>query len=86
MQAQAVELQKAVDQGHQPWRTDPAMVAQTFVLSRFGWRNVDTRLTGPHTVAVTNRGTGEIVVLQLRQPVRQGQGGIWIVTGGHPSP
>ena len=79
-----MKLQKAVDQGHQPWRTDPAMVAQTFVLNRFGWRDVEIHLTAPHTVAVTNRGTGEIVVLQLRQPARQGQGGIWIVTGGHP--
>lgn len=79
---QATELQQSVDQGHQPWRLEQTMVAETFVLSRFGWDSVDARLADPHTAEVTNRADGKMVVLQLRQPAREGEGGIWAVVSG----
>lgn len=78
----AADLQEAVDQGHQPWRADAAAVSTTFVLSRFGWQNPDVQLADPHTAEVTNPADGRIVSLQLRQPAREGNGGIWVVEGG----
>lgn len=80
--ATAKELQAAVDAGHQPWRLDPASVAQSFVASRFGWSPATVAMADPHTAEVTDQRTGSIVVLQLRQPVRSGSGGIWAVISG----
>ena len=80
--ADAAALQQSVDQGHQPWRVDRTMVAEAFVRSRFGWQNPVAQLTDQHTVEVTNPADGRIVSLQLSQPARQGQGGIWIVASG----
>ena len=80
--AQANELQQAVDAGHQPWRVSATMVATAFVQGRFGWSDADCALADPHTAEVTNRADGRIVVLQLRQPARDGQGGIWTVVSG----
>jgi hypothetical protein len=71
-----------VDAGHQPWRLDPASVAQSFVASRFGWSPATVAMADPHTAEVTDQRTGSIVVLQLRQPVRSGSGGIWAVISG----
>ena len=80
--AEAGELQRAVDEGSQPWRLDPSLVAQAFVADRFGWSDTEARTADPHTVEVTDRMDGSIVVLQLRQPVREGADGIWVVTDG----
>ncbi|MEZ7236263.1 acyl transferase [Rhodococcus sp. GXMU-t2271] len=79
---EAGELQRAVDEGSQPWRLDPSLVAQAFVADRFGWSDTEARTADPHTVEVTDRADGSIVVLQLRQPVREGADGIWVVTDG----
>lgn len=79
---QAEALQRAVDEGSQPWRLDPSLVAQAFVADRFGWSDTDARAADPHTVEVTNRADGSIVVLQLRRPVRESADGIWVVTDG----
>ncbi|WP_240918452.1 acyl transferase [Rhodococcus sp. 14C212] len=79
---EAEALQRAVDEGRQPWRLDPSLVAQAFVAARFGWSDTDARAADPHTVEVTNRADGSIVVLQLRRPAREGADGIWVVTDG----
>ncbi|EME59150.1 acyl transferase [Rhodococcus ruber BKS 20-38] len=79
---EAGKLQRAVDEGSQPWRLDPSLVAQAFVADRFGWSDTEARMADPHTVEVTDRADGSIVVLQLRQPVREGADGIWVVTDG----
>ncbi|MGK2320134.1 acyltransferase [Gordonia rhizosphera] len=79
---EAEALQRAVDAGSQPWRLEPTLVAEAFVAGRFGWNDVDARAADPHTVEVTNRVDGSIVVLQLRQPVREGSDGIWVVLDG----
>jgi len=80
--AQAAQLQDAVDAGHQPWRLDQASVASSFAQGRFGWTDVDTMTVDPHTIEVTDRASGQRVVLQLRQPVRSGPDGVWIVVSG----
>ncbi len=78
----AEQLQREVDEGHQPWRTDMAAVAEAFVHHQLGWTDATARLADPHTVEVTNEADGRIVVLQLRQPAREGDGGIWVVVSG----
>ena len=79
---QLAELQQAVDQGHQPWRVEPAAVAQAFAAARFGWSAATATPTDGHTVEVTDPASGAKATLQLQQPVRTGAGGIWVVAGG----
>ena len=79
---QEAELQQAVDQGHQPWRTDPAAVAQAFVAARFGWSAATATSADGHTVDVTDPASGAKASLDVAQPVRPGAGGIWVVVGG----
>lgn len=78
----AEELQREVDEGHQPWRTDMAAVAEAFAHHQLGWTDARARLADPHTAEVTNEADGRIVVLQLRQPAREGDGGIYVVVSG----
>ena len=79
---QAQALQDEVDAGHQPWRLDQLAVAEAFVAERLGWTDVEARQADPHTIEVTNSADGAIVVLQLRQPAREGAEGIWVVVSG----
>ena len=79
---QAAELQHEVDSGHQPWRTDIAAVADAFVRGQLGWDDADVALADPHTAEVTHPSDGRMVSLQVRQPVREGAGGIWVVVSG----
>jgi hypothetical protein len=58
------------------------MVAEAYVRSSIGWDDVGVALADPHTVEVTHRPDGRIVTLQVRQPAREGPGGIWVVTSG----
>lgn len=80
--AELRELQAAVDEGHQPWRTDASAVAEVFAGVRFGWSAPRAVPLDPHTVEVTDPRTGSTVVFRLRQPVRTGATGIWTVTAG----
>jgi hypothetical protein len=84
-QDQAAALQRAVDEGRQPWRADPELVAQSFVAGRFGWpaADVTTRRVAQNRVIVTHRPTGAKVGLVVAQPARQGAGGIWTVVRGY---
>jgi hypothetical protein len=84
-QAQASTLQRAVDEGHQPWRADPELVAQSFVAGRFGWPagDVTTARVAENRVIVTFRPTGSKVGLVVAQPARRGVGGIWTVVRGY---
>jgi hypothetical protein len=78
----AADLQKAVDQGHEPWRLDQSSVATMFTRDRLGWTDVDVALDDPHTVQVTDRTSRHLVSLQMRQPVHEGDTGIWVVDSG----
>jgi hypothetical protein len=79
---QAAQLQQDVDAGHQPWRLDEIAVAEAFVADQLGWTDVDSRLTDPQTVEVTNQSDGAVVTLRLQQPVREGPDGVWVVAAG----
>lgn len=80
--AQAAALQQSVDEGHQPWRVHADMVADSYVRNRFGWEDARVAMADPHTAEITNRPDGHMVTLQLRQPVREGPTGIWVVSSG----
>lgn len=79
---QAADLQASIDEGHQPWRVHPEMVAEAYVRNRFGWEDLQVAMADPHTAEVTNRPDGQMITLQLRQPVREGPTGIWVVVSG----
>ena len=79
--AAVTALQTAVDQGAQPWRLDPQMVALAFARSRFGWMMPRTQRVAADTVTV-DAGAGGAISLHLAQPGRTGADGIWAVTGG----
>lgn len=78
----AADLQEEVDEGHEPWRLDQSSVAAVFASNRFGWTDVEIALDDPHTVQVTEKASGHGVSLQMRQPVREGETGIWVVDSG----
>jgi hypothetical protein len=78
----AADLQAEVDEGHEPWRLDQGSVATTFAAHRFGWTDVEIALDDPHTVQVTDVESRHLVSLQMRQPVREGEDGIWVVDSG----
>jgi hypothetical protein len=78
----AADLQREVDEGHEPWRLDQSSVATTFAGHRFGWTDVEIALDDPHTVQVTDTAGRHVVSLQLRQPAREGQTGMWVVDSG----
>ena len=78
----AAELQEEVDEGHEPWRLDQSSVARVFANNRFGWTDVQIALDDPHTVQVSETSTQHLVSLQMRQPVREGETGIWVVDSG----
>lgn len=78
----AADLQAEVDEGHEPWRLDQSSVAAMFAGNRFGWTDVEIALDDPHTVQVTDTASQHLVSLQMRQPAREGETGIWVVDSG----
>jgi hypothetical protein len=75
-------LQECVDQGHQPWRLDPAIVASVALREEFGeeiefdrCRCAAIRYTD-NGIVVTCEGSKTYQVL-LRQLVREDDYGIW---------
>lgn len=78
----AADLQEEVDEGHEPWRLDQSSVATVFTSHRLGWADVEIALDDPHTVQVTEKASEHVISLQMRQPVREGETGIWVVDSG----
>jgi hypothetical protein len=83
---QAGKVQRAVDDGHQPWRLDPAAVVAGYARGALGISKPAVRGGGETIFAVASP-DGEIVGhVKVTQPVRQGPRGIWVVTGFEPAP
>ena len=86
-------LQAEVDQGHMPWRLKPVEVARvegeplgfaptdSFDLTR---QFRDPGTGAEHAVVRAVHGD-EIYELQLVQPVRQGEDGIWVIEAVQPA-
>jgi hypothetical protein len=80
---EAAELQRSVDQGHQPWWLSPKDVAAACT---FGVPDATVKALGADTYRVTQTSTGKKVVVNETQPGRSGSTGIWVVTKLTPAP
>jgi hypothetical protein len=83
--AQAWEVQQAVDNGHQPWRTSPTQSVVPYAIDVLGVARPTVRLVDPHTVEVSKPGAGLVATVQVTQPVTQRPGGIWVITRVDPA-
>jgi hypothetical protein len=81
LNAPADALQRAADEGHLPWRLDPAQVVLQCLRRGLGAAAWRVSRTGEHTVAVTEARSRLVARVRLEQPARRGSAGIWGVTG-----
>jgi hypothetical protein len=77
---QARELQDRADAGHQPWLLSPELVSTSYAASELGLYQPVARRVGPNAYEVGATGSEWATKLYLAQPVRQGAGGIWVIT------
>ena len=73
-------LQDRADAGHQPWLLSPELVAAAYGAAKAELGDPVTRKVGPAAYDVGGRNSEWVVTVHLAQPVRQGAGGIWVVT------
>lgn len=85
----ALDVQAEVDDGRQPWRLDPVLVARSTLetegidasQARFSQSEQGDEPGTGHHRATVRATTGEIAYeVDLLQPARQGPTGIWVVT------
>jgi hypothetical protein len=77
---QARVIQDGADAGHQPWLLSPELVSTSYATAEYGISDPVTRKVGPGAYEVGARGSEWVAVLHLAQPVRQGAGGVWVIT------
>jgi hypothetical protein len=73
-------LQDGADAGRRPWLLSPEQVALAFARAEMHFLDPVTRRIAPATYDVGQRNSEWAATLHLAQPVRQGAGGIWVVT------
>jgi hypothetical protein len=73
-------LQDRADAGHQPWLLSPELVAASYGAAKAELGDPVTRKVGRAAYDVGERNSEWAVTVYLAQPVRQGTGGIWVVT------
>ena len=73
-------LQDRADAGHQPWLLSPELVAAAYGAAKAELGDPVTRRVGPGAYDVGGRNSEWVVTVYLAQPVRQGAGGVWVVT------
>jgi hypothetical protein len=70
---QAWVLQRAVDEGHQPWLCGEVSVIESYATATFGWREPAVRRLAPKVYQVTDPASdAAAAVVTVRQPARQG--------------
>jgi hypothetical protein len=77
---QARTLQDGADAGRQPWLLSPELVATSYGAAKLGLYQPVARRVGPNAYEVGATGSEWVAKLDLAQPVRQGAGGIWVIT------
>jgi hypothetical protein len=77
---QARTLQDDADAGHQPWLLSPELVSTSYAAARYGSSDPVTRQVGRAAYQVGARNSEWVATLYLAQPVRQGAGGVWVIT------
>jgi hypothetical protein len=74
-------LQASFDQGHQPWLSNPVMVAESCATAAFGWPHPRGRLGSADHVVVVDESIGQAADVYGR---RYTGGDIWLVTSVEP--
>ena len=77
---QARMLQDGADAGHQPWLLSPELVSTSYATAEYGIADPVARKVGPAAYDVGARNSEWVATLHLAQPIRQGAGGIWVIT------
>jgi hypothetical protein len=77
---QARMLQEGADAGHQPWLLSPELVATSYGAAELDLYQPVARRVGPNAYEVGATGSEWVAKLYLAQPVRQGAGGVWVIT------
>jgi hypothetical protein len=77
---QARAIQDGADAGHQPWLLSPELVSTSYAAAELGLHDPVARRVGTAVYQVGARGSEWAATLHLAQPVRQGAGGVWVVT------
>jgi hypothetical protein len=77
---EARNTQVEVDQGSSPWMLEPAAVVASYAQADLGWVDASVEQVGPSAYWVTDQASGTVAQVEVAQPVRQGEGGIWAVT------
>jgi hypothetical protein len=73
-------LQDGADAGRRPWLLSPELVSTSYAAATYGIPDPVTRQVGPAAYDVGAPGSEWVATLYLAQPVRQGAGGIWVIT------
>jgi hypothetical protein len=80
-QEEADNTQKSVDEGHSPWQVDKNAVATSFAGAVLHWdKTVVEPLSDAGTLRIIDATTGVAVEVELVQPARTGNGGIWSIS------
>jgi hypothetical protein len=77
---QARMLQDGADAGHQPWLLSPQLVSTSYATAEYGISDPVARKVGPAAYDVGARNSEWVATLHLAQPIRQGAGGVWVIT------
>ena len=77
---EARTLQASADAGHQPWLLSPALVATSYGAAKLELYQPVARRVGANAYEVGATGSEWVAKLDLAQPVRQGAGGVWVIT------
>ena len=77
---QARMIQDGADAGHQPWLLSPELVSTSYATAEYGISDPVTRQVGPAAYEVGARNSEWVATLHLAQPIRQGAGGVWVIT------
>ncbi|SFO29697.1 hypothetical protein SAMN05216207_104229 [Pseudonocardia ammonioxydans] len=78
--AAAQRMQQQADRGGDPWLLDPEEVTISYVGAELGFRDPSLSRLAPGTYAVSDGRSPARATVTLEQTVRQGPGGIWLVT------
>jgi hypothetical protein len=77
---QARMIQDGADAGHQPWLLSPELVSTAYATAEYGIADPVARKVGPAAYDVGARNSEWVATLHLAQPIRQGAGGVWVIT------
>ena len=76
---EAANTQEQVDQGHSPWMVEPTAVAEFYAGAVLGWQEAGVEPVRPGMYWLTDPASGARAEVELGQPARPGEGGIWAV-------